>query len=179
MTSRRTVFLLTISALVLVGLAVGGTLAIVTIAHQKPIVPSDAPLFRAKGELALAEDNNTWAWSDSAYASASKTDPKAAFICPAGSSNAASFVAALGDERTIASWAMWEFIGAEDDPRVLLAPLTPDRMGSGSGQAIHQSGGQFSLGVACTSNNNLIVTAAFYRTIKVRPGGDWVLEPLK
>jgi hypothetical protein len=52
-------------------------------------------------------------------------------------------------------------------------------MGQGAGKAVKTNGGTFSLGVACTTNNGLAVTAAYYRTIMVDAGGNWRLEPLK
>ncbi len=178
--TRRNIFLLAIAGLVLVAVAVGGTIAAMTFANQKPNVPSDASLFVFDTNTVLAEDGHEWAWNDDASASLSKTNGEALIQCPAGSTNVASFVATAGNERTPAAWTMWEFLGyGADQMSVLLAPLTPDRMGSGAGQAVHKTGGTFSLGVACTTNNNLDVTAAYYRAMTVQPGGTWTLEPLK
>ena len=180
MTSRRNIILLALAALVLVALAVVGTVTVLSLANQKPSVPSDAALYVVDTNSAVADDAKQWDWNDDANASASETDAQAPLMCPAGSTNTASFMAISGNERTPASWTMWEFLGYGGNiTSVLLAPLTPDRMGSGSGQAIHAAGGTFSLGVACTTNNNLNVTAAYYRTITVQPGGVWTLEPLK
>jgi hypothetical protein len=178
--SRRNILILALAGLALVAFAVVGTVAVMTLAVQTPRVPSDAALFVVDTDNVVAEDGRKWAWNDDANASASEIDAEAPLSCPTGSTNSASFMAMPGNERNVASWSMWEFLGyGGDQTSILLAPLTPDRMGSGSGQAIHQTGGTFSLGVACTANNNLDVMAAYYRTIIVQPGGAWTVEPLK
>ena len=178
--TRRNIFLLAIAGLVLVVGAVGGTIAAMTIANQKPSVPSDASLFVFDTNTVLAEDGHEWAWNDDAYASLNMTHAEEPIVCPTGSTNVASFMSTAGNERIPAAWTMWEFLGyGADRASVLLAPLTPDRMGSGAGQSVHKTGGTFTLGVACTTNNNLDVTAAYYRAMTVQPGGTWTLEPLK
>ena len=178
--SRRNILLLILGAVILVVGTIGGTIAVTATVAQKPRVPSDAALFVFDTNTALAEDGHQWEWNDDAYASLSESDSQARLTCPPGSTNVASFMATFGNERTPSAWTMWEFLGyGTNQTSILLAPLTPDRMGSGAGQGIHKSGGTFSLGIACTKNNNLDVTAAYYRAMTVQPGGLWTLEPVK
>jgi hypothetical protein len=179
--SRRRIIILALAAVGVIALALGATITIVTLASQQPTVPSDAPLFVYGAKGLLQEDGHQWEWNADAKASLNASDSQEAIVCPPGSSNVAAFVASFGEERTPASWTMWEFFGYNGTATssVKLAPLTPDRMGSGAGQAVHKDGGTFSLGVACTTNDNLDVTAAYYRTIRVQPGGIWALDSIK
>jgi hypothetical protein len=180
LTRRHQFLALGIAAVVLVALSVTATVAIVTVASQKPTVPSDAALYVFDTDILLANDDRVWAWSDDANGSMSESNPEAKIVCPAESTNSASFLSLQGGERDPSLWAAWENLGyGADTFSVLLPPLTPDRMGQGAGQAVKTNGGTFSLGVACTTNNGLAVTAAYYRTIKVDAGGNWRLEPLK
>ena len=180
MPRRRQIILLATTSFALVALTVTATVAIVTFANQKPIVPTDAALFVYDTNTTLADDGRQWVWSDDANGSMSASDPNAKVVCPAGSTNSASFLSLVGGERDPARWAAWEPLGyGADAITVTLPPLTPDRMGQGAGKAAKMNGGTFSLGVACTTNNGLVVTAAFFRTVTVDPGGSWKLEPLK
>jgi hypothetical protein len=177
MFSRRNLFLLA-AAVALVTLAVAGTLAITSVSNHKIAVPSDARLYLYDTDILLAEEGRTWAWNSDVNASLSEADAYAPFMCPAGSTNSASFIAPSGGERTIGSWAVWDFIGFNDDGVLVIPPVRPDGMSSGSGIAIRESGGTYSFGIACTSNNNLTVTAAFYRTMHIEPGGSWKVDSL-
>ena len=175
---RRKQFFFVVAALALIVLAVLATLTIVNVANHKPTVPSDAALYVYDTNTMLAENGRVWAWSDDANGSMSETDPNAIISCPVGSTNSATFISLVGGERDPAQWAAWEPLGyGADQVSVLLPPLTPDRLGQGAGKALRMGGGTFSLGVACTTHNGLAVTAAFFRTITVDPGGKWTMEP--
>jgi hypothetical protein len=179
MASRRNIVLLAVGAIVLIALAVGGTLVVVSMGAQKHSAPSDGELFVYDATPALAEDGRQFAWGDFANASPSDADPVAPIICPEGSTSAAAFVAAPGSERSPVGWTMWSFFGELIDGRsIVFGPLTLGRLDSGLGEATKAVGGTFSVGLACTTNNNLDVTAAYYRAITIRPGGTWTLEPL-
>jgi hypothetical protein len=141
--------------------------------------PSDGSIYLYDGDLKLAQDGQEWQWRTDVTASASPTDAEAPILCPAGSTSVATFLSPRGSERTVSKWTAWENLSyGKDIDHVLDAPLTPTRLGSGAGQGAKASGGAFSLGVACLSNNNLDVTAAFYRQITVKPGGNWTADPL-
>ena len=177
---RRKPILLWGAALALAALAVSATTALVTAANLPSTVPSDAALYVYDTNVMVAEDGREWAWNDDANGSMSKTDPNAKILCPAGSTNTATFISFVGGERDPAMWAAWETLGyGTDNVTVLLPPLTPDRLGQGGGKAVRANGGKFSLGIACTSNNGITVTAAFFRTINVESGGKWKIEPLR
>jgi len=187
MTSRRLVLVLALAAVGLVALAVLVTISVMSVVSQKPNAPSDAALFVFDTNDVLEQAGHQWAWNDDVHGALSSTDPRTRIGCPAGSTNVAAFIATSGNERTPAAWATWEFFGygvskdsnRESQSSVLMPPLTPDRMGSGGGQAIQKSGGTFSLGIACTTNNNLTATAAYYRTIHVEAGGIWTIDPVR
>jgi hypothetical protein len=165
--------------LAVLAIASGVALMLSGCASAPSAPPSDGAIYLYDGDLKLAQDGNEWQWSSDVTASASSTDSEVPILCPAGTTSVASFLSPRGSERTVAQWTAWENLsyGKEID-HVLDAPLTPTRMGSGAGRGARASGGSYSLGVACLSNNNLNVTKAFYRTITVKPGGNWTADPL-
>jgi hypothetical protein len=166
-------------SLAVVAIASGIALMLSGCASAPSAPPSDGAIYLFDGDLKLAQDGQEWQWSSDVTASASPTDSEAPILCPAGSTSVASFLSPRGSERTVSKWTAWENLSyGKDIDHVLDAPLTPTRMGSGAGQGAKASGGSFSLGVACLSNNNLDVTSASYRTITVKPGGNWTADPL-
>ncbi len=186
MAPRRKVLFLAVAAVGVAAIAVGVFVTVTTTAAQQPSVPSDAALYVFDTDGVLGKDGQQLTWNQDASGSLDAANFQTPTVCPTGSTNVASFVATFGNERTPTAWSMWEFLGygvstaagGTGSSSVAIAPLTPDRMGSGTGQSIHKSGGLFSLGVACTTNNNLTVTAAYYRTIHVQAGGAWTIDPL-
>jgi hypothetical protein len=166
-------------SLAVLAIASGVALMLSGCASAPSAPPSDGAIYLYDGDLKLAQDGQEWQWSSDVTASASPTDSEAPILCPAGSTSVASFLSPRGSERTVSKWTAWENLSyGKDIDHVLDAPLTPTRMGSGAGQGAKASGGSFSLGVACLSNNNLNVTAAFYRQITVKPGGNWTADSL-
>jgi hypothetical protein len=102
--------------------------------------------------------------------SSSSSNAEAAIACPAQSTGVASFLAATGSERTQGSWSAYApqaFSGATKN--VVLGDVSPTALINGTpGQAaVKASGGNYSLGIACTTNNGLTVVGAFYRSIAV------------
>lgn len=179
MISPRNIFLLAVGAVALIGLSVAGTLALTTTSTQKPSVPSDGPLYLFDAELASAEDGKPREWNQMTSGSMSSTDAMAPVVCSADSTRIATFIAAPGDERTPTAWGTWEFLGVlQGVQKSSLSPLAPGRMTSGQGPSIRAAGGTYSLGVACTTNNNIEVTSAYYRTVSIKAGGEWTVAPL-
>ncbi len=187
MTPRRKALFFAVAAVGVAAIAVGVIVSLTTTAAQQPRVPSDAALYIFDTDGVLGVEGHQWTWNEDASGSLDAANFQAPTVCPAGSTNVASFVATFGNERTPTAWSMWEFLGygvstaagGSGSARVVIAPLTPDRMGAGSGQSIHKTGGLFSLGIACTTNNNLTVTAAYYRTVNIQASGAWTINPVK
>jgi hypothetical protein len=180
MISPRNIFLLAAAGVALIAVAVGGTLAVTSMTTQQQHVPSDGAIYMFGNKLVSAENSASRQWNDFTVASTSVSDPLAPLTCSADSTRIASFLSKFGDERNPSAWTMWEFLGKTDGGQIAtVAPLTLGRMSSGQGAAARASGGSFSLGVACTKNNNTEVTAAYYRTVTVKAGGEWTVDPVK
>jgi hypothetical protein len=135
---------------------------------------SDGPvhIFDADGNLVAPATSMAWGAAE-LYAASSSSDILAPLTCPADSAAYAVFISAVGSERTVGSWSAYKtgaFVGASKD--VLTANLAPTSLINGTpGQAtVKSTGGNYSLGVACTKNSGVTVTGAFYRSVTVTAG---------
>jgi hypothetical protein len=166
-------------SIAVVAIASGIALMLSGCASASSAPPSDGPIYLFDGELKAVPDSQELEWDTDITASSSPTNSEEPIMCPSGTTSVATFLSPRGSERTVSQWTAWENLGyGKEMDHVLDAPLTPTRLGSGAGQGAGANGGAFSLGVACLSNNNLDVTAAFYRTITVKQGGNWTADPL-
>lgn len=134
---------------------------------------SDAALYVWNGDTGELKDGPgiTYAWDETLIGHTNNTDVQSAgFTCPANSTNAYTFMSATGTERTgIDGWKAWAAIGYVNQV-VTLPNITAQSQASGDVNFIKTNGGSYNLGFACTSNNGLDVTAAYYRTATVTPG---------
>jgi hypothetical protein len=133
---------------------------------------SDGPIYFANGDTgAFIADNATNAWAGNFTASSSGTNAALpALSCPAESTGVSGFLAPAGSERTKASWSAYKADAFQSGTKnVFLPDLSPTAMINGTpGQAaVKASGGNYSLGIACTTNNGVTVVAAYYRSIAV------------
>ena len=145
---------------------------------------SDGPVFLYDGNYALQDAaNKTWEFNGEIYASQSASDVDAFFTCPADATGAYTFISDRGQERTgVNGWdAAATQIFPAGSKNLLEVNFTPSaniisfKLPQSS---IKQIGGQYSLGVACTKNNGVTVTNAWYRYIDVTPStGVWTALP--
>jgi hypothetical protein len=161
--TARVVAVAAISATVLAGAAVAAS-------AYPQTNGSDAwfPLYNDSAAL-----TTSGAFDGYTMGSASNTNVTAPITCPAGSTGAFSFVSAAGKERTAIDWKasapMGLISGGVTTPEVTLSSLVNGAVG-----AVQSAGGTYSLGLACTSNNGVTVTGAYYATISVTAGtGAW------
>lgn len=135
---------------------------------------SDGPLHIWNGaDGLLVAPTTSMSWAGELYASSSSSDIAGAITCPTASTGYRTFIAARGQERTPANWSAFKpgsFVGGVKT--VSYEALTPSSLVNGSpGQAaVKAAGGDYSLGIACTSNSGVTVNEAFYRYITVTAG---------
>ena len=134
---------------------------------------SDGPLHIWNGSSeALVSPATSMAWNADLLASSSSTDIAAVITCPAESTAYRIFVSARGQERTVANWSAYRDGSFNTGKNIEVAQLRPQNLllGSPGQAAVKAAGGDFSLGIACTSNSGVTVQKAFYRHITVTAG---------
>lgn len=110
-------------------------------------------------------------WTDNVIGSASKSSASTALACPGTSDEAALFISARGHETTKGDWQAFASAsisaGSVAQPNLKPSGLTSGTPGAGT---VKSNGGNYSLGVACTSNSGVTVDRVYYRYIAVTAG---------
>ncbi len=147
-------------------------------------VGSDGPVYLYDGSYSLQEGSDkSWDFAGEVYASEANNNASDPFTCPTQSTGAYTFISNRGEERNgLNGWnAAANQIFPAGSKNLLEVNLTPSAniIGIKLPQAsIKSAGGQYSLGVACTTNNGVTVVAAWYRYIEVTPTtGAWKALP--
>jgi hypothetical protein len=110
-------------------------------------------------------------------ANPSKSDYGQTWSCPSSSTDAAIYLSARGDERTKLAWKAWKFIGFVDGKDNQLTNIRPAGLTNGIAQTIKSLGGDYSLGVACTSSFGSKVEKTGYLYISITAGtGIWTAQ---
>ena len=134
---------------------------------------SDGPLHIWKGS-ALVAPATTILWDGGTYKASPSTSSSTAIVCPVGSDGFRTFISPRGQERTLASHTGYNYQGGAPSAATNINPAS---MILGSAGGAQTAGGNYSLGIACTSNGGttLVSGGAFYRHITVTAGtGDFV-----
>ncbi len=108
------------------------------------------------------------------------TDYNVRFDCSPGTTGALAFLTEPGSERAGRNgWTAYNITPQLIQQHINLPNLQLDRFGGGIGwHAVKAAGGTYSLGVACTYDNEVNVLDAWYRTIVVEAGtGNWHAVP--
>ncbi|TFD72657.1 hypothetical protein [Cryobacterium gelidum] len=149
---------------------------------------SDAPLYVYDANVALVTDPAvvfTWAGDNLGAGTDAGYDTPS--YCPAGTTGASTFLATVGNERTVGNFAAKSVALFNPNPAVagtkelIAVNLTPQNMTAGTpGQAaVKAAGGKYNLGFACTTNSGVTVVKSTYRTINITPGtGNYTIEAL-
>lgn len=135
---------------------------------------SDAALHFYDGNGTYQDANYSWGWSADVYGAGSATDISVPLACPAESTGVLQFIAPRGSERTKTAWSAYAQNAFSPGTKDVLQPnLKPSGMilnGTSSQSAIKAAGGNFSLGIACTTNSGATIVGAIYRYISVTAG---------
>ena len=134
---------------------------------------SDAPLYVYDTNVALVTNAATvFGWADDAFGASSATDYLAPLQCDPSSTSVRTFIATVGNERTVSAWSASTNSAFSDgtNHQVLLPTLTPNSFTAGNFAAVKANGGTYNLGVACLNNGGLTVVGAFFRTVTITAG---------
>ncbi len=138
--------------------------------------------FYKSGSYVEGVSGDNFLWTTNVIASNSKTSIEEAFSCPAESSGVFAFISDRGSERLGKN--IWKaYIVSAFIPGTTNAfqiNLKPSGLISGTpgSQVIKGTGGDYSMGIACTTNDGLKVLYASYRLISVTAGtGAWTAQP--
>lgn len=135
---------------------------------------SDGPLHIWDGNsVLLVSPTTSMSWTGDILASSSSSDVAAVITCPTASTGYRTFIAARGQERTPANWSAFKPGSfASSAKTIAYESLTPSSLVNGTpGQAaVKSAGGDYSLGIACTSNGGVTVNESFYRYVTVTAG---------
>lgn len=152
------------SAVVLSGFAAAASAAGTTTTQANG---SYGPLNVYLNDVYQSDATTTFAWTDNLIGS-SAINGYSALTCPGTSTGAAIFISARGQESTKANWKAFASTSLSSSsvmqPNLKPAGLTSGTPGAG---AVKAAGGDYSLGVACTSNSGVTVDRAYYRYISV------------
>jgi hypothetical protein len=165
--SLRTTGMALVAATLVVGIGSVSMAAVQTNGSDGPLHIYDG------GSVTLVSPATSMSWSGDLLASSSSTDAAAAITCPTASTGYRTFISARGSERTPANWSAFKSGSFADSTKTIAyESLTPTSLINGTpGQAaVKASGGDFSLGIACTSNSGVTVNEAFYRYVTVTAG---------
>jgi hypothetical protein len=137
---------------------------------------SASGLYLYDGSGQLTDNTTTFAWDADAVTSSSADDKNAVFTCNNASTGSYAFIVSTAKSATTPSdWAAYKTLGSRVSAKDLLTVnLAPASFNLGAPAAVQAAGGNYYLGMACTSNNGLTVEQAYYRTVAVTAGtGDY------
>jgi hypothetical protein len=119
---------------------------------------------------ALVPAGSTLAWDDATFGYGDSANVNTPYACPADATGSISFVAPKGQEFTMASWSgttLSLFVPGTKTVQQFDTTLS-DHTGAGMG-AVKASGGNFSVGLACTINNQtkLASTGVYFASVHI------------
>lgn len=122
---------------------------------------------------------HTFAFTDNTYGFGNSADVATPYVCPADATSAQTFLAPSGSERTKASWTAWATVGFASGKNVQQPALSLYKQILGSANSVKGSGGAYSVGVACVTNNlaSLATAGVWYASIHVTsPNGAYTVD---
>lgn len=127
---------------------------------------------------ALTTDATVTTWGTFNTLSGSSASADTAITCPSASTGAYAFISLASranSATTPASWEGWKFIRTLTTNKSLSnINVSPSTFTNGKSKLGPKSGGNYYLGIACTSVNGTTVDAAYYRSITtVSPNGSY------
>ena len=133
---------------------------------------SDGPLHIYQSGATLVSPADSFAWDDEVTASSSSTEATA-ITCPAGD-GFRTFISPRGSEENLENHTGWNYFAGQPSG---LQFITPSGFIQGAAAGAKSLGGQFSLGIACTSSNGTAVVSngVFYRHVTVTQGSGAML----
>jgi hypothetical protein len=134
---------------------------------------SDEALYIYNGQTgSLIDAATTMEWNANLLSSGSETSLMGVNSCPSTSTGAYAFVSPRSSERTLGSWGAYKSFslpGSKNLSRIQLRPADLNLGDTGQG-TIKTNGGQYSLGLACSSQSGVVIDKVMYRHIQVTAG---------
>lgn len=159
------------TAFVAVGLMVGAGIASAGVTQTNG---SDDPLYLYDGNGTYQNENYSWGWASDVYGAGSTSDINQVLSCPSSATGVFQFIAPRGSERTQSAWSAYAPNAFVSGTKTVLTPnLKPSGLilnGTSSQAAVKAAGGNYSLGLACTTNSGVTVVGAIYRYVTVTAG---------
>ncbi len=123
----------------------------------------------------FTDGSTAFAWTDNIIGSASSTDLNASFACPEASTSGWVFVASAGNETTKTNWQAYAKQSFVSGTKNLLTPnLKLSGLANGTVSTVKALGGSWSLGIACTENQDTTVDYVAFRRVSVAQStGAW------
>lgn len=142
---------------------------------------SDGKVYLANpGNDVVFAAGHTFAFTDNTEG-VNNTTPSTAstpYACPADATNAQTFLAPAGQERTKANWVAWANVGFASGTNIQQPALSLYKQTQGAATSVKGSGGSYSIGVACTSNSNasLATAGVWFASIHIVAGGSYTVD---
>ena len=173
---RNKFLLLTLAAaLVAVGLSTNAVIAIGS--TPTPTNTSSQVLSLFKGG-SYTDGTGPFAWGDNIIGSGSTTDLNATINCPSDATGAWVFISPEGSESTKTAWQAYAQTSFSSGTSILTPNLKLSGQTNGTPSVVKAIGGNWSVGVACTTNQGAVVDFTAYRSITVTAGtGSWTAAP--
>jgi alpha-tubulin suppressor-like RCC1 family protein len=138
------------------------------------------PLYTFDGRGALVTRGQPLTWNSEVLTSSSALNPDSVFTCNADSTGSYAFIAPIvvgnywnfwfPSPLNADNWTASKVLGPRyTDKDLKDVNLSLSSFNLGSPRAVKAYGGNFYVGVACTSNHGLTVEQAYYRPIRVTP----------
>jgi hypothetical protein len=163
--------------------AVAGAIALAIVGATAPAAMaatlpngSESPFYILDDTATLIPDNTVRQWGDFVLGNPSADNPGAEFVGTPDATGVTVFLSARGQERNVQTWTGTSDTGfALGTTNVSFPALGLDRLvGTGMG-AVQTNGGQFSLGIAFTKSNGVLIADAgvMFVHVTVNAGGTW------
>lgn len=142
---------------------------------------SDGPVYIGDSlEDALAPAGRTFGWTDEVFGFNNPTNIATPYVCPADADASTTFLAPAGQERTIGSWSATgiSLFYPSDSKNVAKFNTSLFGQSNGNAAAVKASGGNFSIGLACTINNGvkLASSGVWFASVHITPvTGAWTV----
>lgn len=142
---------------------------------------SQAPVYVMDGGTDVMYGPTTpIAWTTDVYAVVDNTNTATPYVCPADATGAVTFLAPKGVEATKTSWSASATGGfAPGTKNVVQFTSSLYAQNSGNAAAVKASGGDFSVGLACTKANgvSLASTGLWFASIHITAGtGSYLVD---
>lgn len=133
---------------------------------------SDGKVYLGDGTTnAMFTAGHTFGWEDDTFGFGNSANLSTPYVCPSDATGSTTFVSPKGSERTIASWSATgtSLFYPSGSKNVAQFNTSMYSQNGGNIAAVKATGGDYSVGLACTISNGaaLATTGVFFATVHV------------